>query len=117
LAGQFYTAFVVQNLWNWFVAEAVHGTEISYWRTLGFMILIYVLRHYGSLELEREERWKQLLMMVEACVPPENKQEVRFANQKLKSQNSINNTTSIGEAAIGTIALGLGWVIHTFLSP
>ena len=39
----FYTAFVVQNLWNWFVASAIHGEDISYWQSFGALLIISIL--------------------------------------------------------------------------
>jgi len=30
-AASLYTAFVLQNLWNWFATPALHLSQISFW--------------------------------------------------------------------------------------
>ena len=41
----FHTTFVIQSLWNWFVADALHAAELSYSQAVGILIVVAVLRH------------------------------------------------------------------------
>ena len=68
-----YTAFAFQNLWNWFIPDAIHGPEISYWQAGGILILASILRHHDYEAYAKEKRWKRVLMMMEAVLSEENR--------------------------------------------
>ena len=114
----FYHPFVVQTLWNWFVAPAVHGSELSYWQTFGITFFINVLSHSNRNEVLRERRWLRVTQMLEATVPEEKMEELKktFAeddNSWSAILSEINPST--GHVIGSTISLGMGWAIHTFL--
>jgi cytochrome c biogenesis protein CcdA len=87
-----YTTFVLQQLWNWFIVTALHASELSYWEMYGVTMLVFMLLEPNP--LGNEERWEQTLTM--------------------------GIWTKIGAYGFGKLvgnsaALGIGWVVHTFL--
>jgi hypothetical protein len=111
----FYTTFVLENLWNWFVATTLHTNEISYWEMFGFnMLLQMVLEKNSAID---DSRWKVMGVVVYACVPPERKEEV---DQAVEEENQ-NIWLQAGSAVFGklmgnTATLGIGWAVHTFMT-
>jgi hypothetical protein len=111
----FYTTFVLQNLWNWFVVPTLHATEISYWQMFGLnLLLIVALEHDTSLE---EYHWKRALTMLYISVPSDKKDGV---DETLKEEDEniwFNIGTKIFEKlGRNTFTLVLGWSIHSFLA-
>lgn len=113
----FYTAFVVQNLWDWFLADAVHAT-ISYWQSCGILILVGVLRYKESHDYLENKRWERMLAMTGAVLSGE---ELSAINQAFKEKDEswgaiLSMATPLAAKAIAnTVAIGAGWVVHTFL--
>jgi hypothetical protein len=63
---QFYTAFVVMNLWNWFVTRAVHAPSIGYLTVYALLLIVQLFR---ALPRQSEElKCKRLMIMLDACV-------------------------------------------------
>ena len=118
-----YTAFVTQNLWNWFVAEAFHATSISYWQALGVVMLVNLLMYRSTHAVDEEKlekRWKQTLAVVELCVPDENLPFVEAAKEAQEPNRGPLRVVEIfmrplGEPVAGTFVLAIGWLVHTFL--
>jgi hypothetical protein len=52
----FYRAFVIQNLWNWFVSDALHAAKISYWQSFGIVITVYILAYKSDATYLVEQR-------------------------------------------------------------
>src|SRR5262249_49485116 len=78
----FYAAFVVQWLWGWFVANALHVEELSYWQTFGFMIFLYLVSTLLTRHFDKEARWERTRIVIAACVPEEKQASVAKAVQK-----------------------------------
>jgi hypothetical protein len=78
----FYTAFVVQTLWNWFVAEAIHASEISYWQSFGILILVVLLTVKEDTEHTVENRFNRLSTMIKSLVPAEKLAELEESFNK-----------------------------------
>jgi hypothetical protein len=114
----FYSAFVVQSLWNWFVTGAIHGAELAYWQSLGILIVVSVLRHRDVQTFGEEMRWERALAMMEVTVPEEKRPELEESLKKYgdswRATLALTNP-SVGRAMVNTIALVAGWVVHTFL--
>jgi hypothetical protein len=43
IAGIFLFTFVVMWLWNWLVPDLFRGPELSYWQTLGLLVLSKII--------------------------------------------------------------------------
>jgi hypothetical protein len=116
--GPFYTAFVVQTLWNWFVAEALHSAEISYWQAFGMLILVMVLSRRDTDKYEREIRWKQTKTMLEECLTPARRYTLQeeFKKEESSWAEIISRSDApLGKAVLNTFALLAGFAVHTFL--
>lgn len=109
-----YTTFVLQNLWNWFVATTLNVSQISYWQMFGFNILLQMLFERNG--FAEDARWHRMVTMVYACVPADRKGEV---DETLKEETEnvwLNAGVEVFGKLIGsTVTLGLGWAVHTFL--
>ena len=120
----FYTTLVIQTLWNWFVVDALHAASISYWQALGLVMLVNLLMYRSTHNVDEEkleERLEQTLAIVQLCVPDEK----AMASAKAVKEAQIGKGGLLGllgifnreldEVVRGTIALGIGWTVHTFL--
>ena len=110
----FYTTFVIQQLWNWFVVPALHVELASYWLIYGITMIVDLLRERNT--HADEHRWKQVFMVLEMSVPDPKRMEL---------SESLNNKTEKAMKELGmdiaadfgakTFVLVSGWAIHTFL--
>ena len=114
--GGLWTAFVVQNLWNWFLAPAIHASELSYFEAVGILLLAYVLKKESKDRLENEERWDKAMVTLGACVPPGKAEELKLAHEKKEKPGWLMVLNLASEPIGSTIVLGVGWVVHTFLA-
>jgi len=128
IAGTFWKAFVVECLWNWFATEPLHVSPLSYLQAVGICMLIYLFKsHVGDTDEKNEERWKKLMVYVDASVPGENRQELRFALKKqgIKTDQdediepfvaiTIEVLKALGDPVRATIILGIAFGIHTIM--
>jgi len=113
----FYTTFVLQNLWNWFVVPALHTAEVSYWMMYGIQLIWDLLSVRGWDNPVNERRWEVALMAIDMCIPDEKR--VRFG----ESLNAIEGARwsklaeqVAGDLAAATVTLAVAWGIHTFLA-
>jgi hypothetical protein len=116
LAVDFYTTFVLKDLWNWFAVPALNVPTISYWRMYGLVLLIRTASALGP-NIEQDRRWKTMFMYLEACVPEGILWEVR---ETIKVELG-DIWTDIGIAVFAQVAgstfvLALGWGVHGFLA-
>jgi hypothetical protein len=79
----FFTAFVVQTLWNWFVAGALNASPLSYWHAFGLGLFIYLLRAWHDNAVDETKNLKITLVLLRACVPPEKE---RLRSPKMNGQ-------------------------------
>jgi hypothetical protein len=110
----FYTALVVENLWNWFVVGTIHGSDVSYWQALGFMMLVTLL---SGDETDEKENSKRMFVVLEACVPEGNKtaKVIEAIGDKKLSPWIDLLSPAVGKIVLGTFVLCFGWGVHTFL--
>jgi hypothetical protein len=109
-----YTAFVLQSLWNWFVAPTLNVTQISYWQMYGFnMLLQMVLARSDFVE---NDHWNRTATMLHACVKAERREDV---DEELRGENesvwSKAGTDVFGKLVGNTVTLLIGFAIHVFL--
>jgi hypothetical protein len=107
---QFYTAFVVMNLWNWFVTRAVHAPAIGYLTVYGLLLIVQLFR---ALPKQSEElKYKRVLIMLDACV--RDSQRAAMADELRDINKEMTDVPSwmVVETLVGnTIVLVLGWLI------
>lgn len=110
-----YRTFVLQRLWNWFAAEALNLPVISFWVMYGLTLIIGILTtNYDDKQQERN--FKILWIILDACVPDDKKESLR---EELDEMGQ-NIWVEVGFMVVGgilglTLALALGWAVHTFL--
>jgi uncharacterized membrane protein YraQ (UPF0718 family) len=112
----FYTSFVFQNLWNWFLAPALHLDPISYWVMYGVSMLIRAM-----LSSRQDETighlWEQQKQLLELCVPDANRSRFHSVlKEEEENMWALAGAAAFGEFLGSTISLGFGWLIHTFLA-
>jgi hypothetical protein len=111
-----YTAFVAMHFWDWFVSPAFHVSEIPFWITYGLVMFVGLFGTSGE-NLIEEQRWKLLMMAVDACIP---EHRVERLHEEMKWEtDSVGTTifwTAFGRFFATTLAFFFGWVVHTFLA-
>jgi hypothetical protein len=115
MVANLYTAFVLQQLWNWFAVNALNAATLSYWTMYGLLMAVHLVTHKDSFEEELRE--KRMAIVLGACVPDAKRAEM---NEGLKEENELL-TTQLGSQIFGkavgnTFALAFGWAVHTFLA-
>jgi hypothetical protein len=117
LAMPFYTAFVVQQLWNWFVVPALHASELSYVMTVGLLLLVFLFKHSDSEGLDTKQR-DDLLVAVLKEVNPRHPVLIAVEAKEARLTRFLGSIgrSDANEALKGAICLALGWAIHTFLA-
>ena len=105
IALSFYATFVLQQLWNWFIVPALHVDPASYWLIFGINTLFGLLRG----EFSQEANNKITFMALDACIPDEKREEI---NNQLNG--AVVENIAI-RAFSNTMALAIGWAVHTFL--
>lgn len=109
-----YTTFVLQQLWNWFVTEAFHFSQISFWVMYGIVLIIGMFSY--NPKLEEQQQFKALATGLDACVPDERRESV---NEQIKEQTDQIWVDAgfhvFGKVVSNTISLALGWAVHAFL--
>jgi hypothetical protein len=112
IAVSFYTTFVLQSLWNWFVAPSLHVSEISYWQMFGLNLLVRVVVEKDTL-LE-DKRWDRALTLLQVCVPGEKRaaieERIEVENEEVRFQLAAH----VGARVVSsTVTLVIGWLVHT----
>jgi hypothetical protein len=115
IVGAFYKAFAIQSLWNWFLASAIHGEELSYFQALGITMLFFLFTNSVTDKVEEGKRTELMQAYIAAVVPPELKDAIDSDRKKLEQAVWYNQLNSFGDVATSTLVLVVGWVIHTFL--
>jgi hypothetical protein len=112
----FYTAFVLQRLWNWFAVPALHVPSIGYWLMFGLNTLIGLIFQRGE-TFGEDQRWKVVMTVLAACVPDGKQAKVQETlEQEMKHGMWVNAGSMVVDKIVGnTFALSIGWAIHTAL--
>jgi hypothetical protein len=112
-----YTTFAVECLWNWFATLALHVPEISFWGMYGLVLLIGLLADYRGQEFTAEQRWKRMLLAVDACIPEEKREDIKT---QIENEDKVGIWIEAGSAIFAkvvgtTFVLLLGFVLHVFI--
>src|SRR2546425_585128 len=79
-----FRAFVLMNLWNWFVTTVFHVSEISFLQVLGLSLVIQLFAgdsdHFGE-----KFQWDILMRTLEHCVPDDKKQALKEELQEVEA--------------------------------
>ena len=113
-AASLYTAFVLQNLWNWFATPALHLSQISFWIMYGFVLIIGI---FADDKQEEQHRFKVLATMIDHCVPSEKRELVDEQIKDFTHEAWLDAGLSVLVKLAGnTYALVIGWVVHLFFA-
>jgi hypothetical protein len=109
---QFYTAFVLMLLWNWFVTRALHTSEIGYLTVYGLLLIVQLFRTATSHADELKHR--RILTMLDACIRDDQREAMADELIEINKETTNVPTWLIVETLVGnTVALAVGWFIHT----
>jgi hypothetical protein len=115
IVGPFYKAFVIQSLWNWFLASAIHADEISYPQAFGITMLFFLFSNHVSDKVEEGKRTELMQAYIAAMVPPGPKYTIDSERKKLEESVWYSKLDSFGDIATSTFVLVVGFGIHLFL--
>jgi hypothetical protein len=119
IVGGLYTTFVIQNLWNWFVIEAFHLSQIPFWVMYGVVLTVGMFTHGEDqlISLDVHPWYKTVTARLEACVPDD---KLEFVNQQIKEQKKQIwvelGALTFGKAVGNTFTFVIGWAVHAFLA-
>ena len=111
-----YKAFVLMQLWNWFVSPIFHISSISLFQAIGlFFVVALCTNHWHELELEY---WsKRMMALLECYVPDDKKERAKLVLERSDDEGwralSIMHFNDLGST---TIILVLSWVIHAYVA-
>jgi hypothetical protein len=109
-----YTAFVLQNLWNWFGVPAFHLSQISFWVMYGLVLIVGIFAEGKQAE---RRQFKVLATMIDFCVPSEKREEADDQIKHFTREAKLDDVLSVGvRLASNSFALVIGWVVHVFLA-
>ena len=112
----FYTTFVAQSLWNWFAVKAFSVPTVSYWGMYGLTMLLGLLLARDGEEGSNDQQWKTAFLILDACVPPDKRDEVAEALKTLAEELWLDVGIKVFMKAVGnTLTLVMGWGVYTFL--
>jgi hypothetical protein len=113
----FYTTFVLKNLWNWFLAPALHTSEVSYWMMYGIQLIWDVLSVRTWNNPLEQRKWDGLFMVLDGCLPDEKRAQVEEALKGTERTLWADLQRKVFGDLIGqTVALAIGWGVHVFLT-
>ena len=105
-----YVGLVLEDIWNWFLAPAIHGSDISFGQAIGILCFVHLLT-FVTRDFEKQQRWAGTRIVIAACVPEDKLSSVVAA---LKAQRHARwRDTESGARIIFTTEIGaLAWIIH-----
>lgn len=101
--------FLTMNLWNWLVPALFNGPFITFWQTLGLLLLSRILfggwgrGNRRQAWARRQKMWKQKMDSRMACLTPEEQEKFRQKMEGVcsghpwmgrRSPESSNSTSS-----------------------
>jgi hypothetical protein len=111
----FYTTFVLQNLWNWFVVGALNVGPVSYWQMFGLNMIVAMVAERNT--IDEDNRWKRAGLLLFACLPDHKRRETE---EEIKNEDEYvwfeAGWTVFSKLLTNTATLGIGWAIHAFIT-
>src|SRR3989442_6521097 len=112
LLGGVFSAFVLMNLWNWFVTTVFHVSEISFLQVLGLSLVIQLFTGDHN-QFGEKFKWDILMRMLEHCVPDDKKQALKEELKEVEEGFGLELGLMIfSQLSTTTAVLGFGFVIH-----
>jgi hypothetical protein len=100
----FYTTFVLQNLWNWFVVPSINVPDISYWQMYGFNLLVITFIEPDLFHMQ----------VLHASLPEEKQRTIEeITGERLWTE--VVGPLLFYKLLNRTATLATGWAIHVFL--
>ena len=112
ILGGIFRAFVLMNLWNWFVTEVFNVSQISFLQVLGISLVISLFSSNSEKFTEEERRWAVLMTTLQRCVPEEQREALKEELKDLGDDIGALWGTIGGEVVGSTIVLCFGFLIH-----
>jgi hypothetical protein len=105
-------AFVLMNLWNWFVSSTFQITQITFLEALGLTLLAQLILDNGQ-EFSDMQRWTLLMRVLDFCVPDDNKEYLSQAIKEIKDSIWMEATIGVFTSVCGyAVLLAFGYLIH-----
>jgi len=112
-----YTAFVLMNLWDWFVAPTFNLSPISFWMMFGLTLVFRVFRNLGSgAESGKLRRLQKIEAMVDACVPDAQREGLKEKFKKIEGPVWVQIMAPFDSLLGETFVLGVGFAVHKLAS-
>jgi len=116
----FYTTFVMQCYWNWFLSRALSIHEISFFGMMGVLLFIQlIVEGYSSVrEHNTQYRLKKFYELVFIFIPKEREDEVLSTIKEFDEQESeISKGFEIvfGKLFSNTTSLIIGFVVQSLI--
>ena len=111
-----YTAFVLMNLWDWFVAPTFSLSPISFWMMFGLTLVVSVFRNEKWRVTHQERSLRKIEAMVDACVPDGQRESLKEKFKKFEGPIWVQVMAAFGTLVWNTFALGIGFAIHKLAS-
>lgn len=114
IATGLYATFVLQQLWNWFLAPSLNASPISFWAMYGLHLFIVLLTDHLNRGWEEDSKWEILTNMLTASVSDERREKLVAILKKQADEiwSEVGGAT-LGQAVKYSVTLALGWVVHT----
>jgi hypothetical protein len=110
-----YKAFVLMSLWNWFVSPIFHISTVSFLQMLVLLWIVQLLVEDHD-DVKYDFFWKNVISILEYCVPEENKESVKAVLEQNESLAWSDLGLKVVSGMVGnSVVLALGWAIHAFL--
>jgi len=106
-----YVGLVLENVWNWFLAPAIHGSEIGFGQAIGMLCFTRILNFVCTRDFEKERRWAGTRIVIAACVPEDKLSRV-VAALKAQQQTGWRDTESGAQIISITGIAVLAGIIH-----
>jgi hypothetical protein len=117
LVPSLYTAFVLMNLWDWFVAPTFNLSPISFWMMFGLTLVVSVFRNdKWKAETHQERSLRKIEAMVDACVPDGQREGLKEKFKKFEGPIWVQLMATFGTLVWNTFALGVGFAVHKLAS-
>lgn len=114
-----FRAFVLLNLWNWFVTVVFHVSEISFLQVYGLSLVIQLFSPGadGGDKVEENVRWGIAMRALELCIPEGKMQDYTLAMKEMEGNVWTDMGIWIFSQLLGlAFALAFGFVIHRLMS-
>ena len=106
-----FKAFVLLNLWNWFVVDAFHVSPISFLPMLGVVWFIQLAT--ASPNNDAGFLWKKMHALIGFCVPEEKRQLAEKALKEVDEAAWEDVCVGAGQQLFGSgTVLVLGFCVH-----